>query len=97
MLALLSVWTGLAALALAVLMLAARTWFTDAWLTVTLYTAILSLTLAGLTFWSLRKEKPGDDPGVAARRTQCRVGVGLSLTAIAIVYGLVAQVARRAG
>jgi len=88
MLALLSVWLSVAALAMSIAMLVRRAWFTDVWLTVTLYTAILSLTLAGLTLWALRKEPP-TGPGVAGRRRQCQVGIALSLLAIAIVYALV--------
>jgi hypothetical protein len=89
MLALLSVWLAMAALLLSGAMLVRRAWFTDVWLTVALYTAILSMTLAGMTLWALRKE-PGDGLGVSGRRQQCRVGFGLSLVAIAIVYALVA-------
>ena len=89
MLALLSVWLAMAALIMSVAMVLHRAWFTDVWLTVALYTAILSLTLAGMTLWALRKE-PATGPGVAGRRRQCQVGIGLSLAAIAIVYALVA-------
>ena len=94
MLALLSVWTGLAALALALLMAIRPAWFTDVWLTVTLYTAIFSLTFAGMTWWTLRKERT-QEPGIAARRTQIKVGSGLSLAAIVIVYALVHRLAMR--
>ena len=80
---------AVAALALSVAMVLHRAWFTDVWLTVALYTAILSLTLAGITWWALRKE-PAAAPGVAGRRRQCQVGIGLSLVAIAVVYALVA-------
>lgn len=93
MLALLSVWIGLVSLVLSLLMLVRRTWFTDTWLTIGLYLAIFSLTFAGMTLWALRKEQAGD-PGVTARRTQCKAGIGLSLTAIIIVYVLVDQLAR---
>jgi vacuolar-type H+-ATPase subunit I/STV1 len=90
MLALISVWLGLVAVLLSAAMAVRRLWFTDAWLTVALYTAILALTLAGMALWALRKE-PAAGPGVAGRRRQSKVGIGLSLTAITIVYILVAM------
>jgi hypothetical protein len=88
MLALLSVWIGLAALALAVLMAVRRSLFTDVMVPLTLYSAIFALTFAGLTLWSLRKQ-PAAEPGVAARRSQSFVGIALGLAAITIVYLLV--------
>ncbi len=94
MLALLSVWLGVAALVLSLAMVVHRAWFTDVWLTVALYTAVLSLTLAGVPLWALRKEPPAE-PGVAARRRQCKVGIGLSVAAILIVYALVGGLAAR--
>ncbi|GMU23912.1 MAG: hypothetical protein AMXMBFR13_39890 [Phycisphaerae bacterium] len=96
MLALLSVWLGVAALLLSLVMAVWRRTFTDVWLAVALYTAIFSLTFAGMTLWSLRRE-PRELPAVAARRAQSRVGIGLSLTAIAVVYGLVHRLANPAG
>ena len=92
MLALLSAWLGVAALMLSLLMAFRRTWFTDTWIVVALYTAIFSLTLAGMTLWALRKEPP-DGPGVTARRQQCKAGLGLSLAAIVVVYALVGRLA----
>ncbi len=90
MLALLSVWLGLASLSGALAIVFFRRLFGDVWVTATLYAAIFSLTFAGLTLWDLRKQ-PRDATGASARRTQSRVGAALSLTAIAIIYLLIAR------
>jgi hypothetical protein len=90
MLALLSVWLGLAAMLLAAVMVVRRALFHDVWITITLYTAVLALTLGGVALWALRKESR-EDPAVPAQRTQCFVGCGCALLAIAIVYTLVAR------
>ena len=71
-------------------MFAFRPLFHDITVTVTLYAAIFSLTFAGLTLWSLRKES-ATESGVAARRTQSYVGIGCSLVGIAVVYTLFAM------
>lgn len=88
----LSVWLGLAALVVAALMAVRREWLTDVGIAVALYSAIFSLTFAGMTLWALRKE-PADGPGVAGRRTQCKAGAGLSVAGIIIVYALVHRLA----
>ena len=98
MLALLSVWLGLASLGYALGIVFWRRLFNDPGVTATLYAAIFSLTFAGLTLWDLRKA-PRQAAGVPARRTQAVVGVCLSLTSIAIIYLLVdrAEVLPRGG
>lgn len=89
MLALLSVWTGLVSLLSGLLMLAWRRTFTDLGVVIGLYAAIFALTFAGVAAWALRKEDAGE-PGVRQQRTQCRIGAGMALVGIIIVYGLVA-------
>ena len=89
MLALASVWIGLAALALSVVMVVYRPVFTDLTVTLVLYFGSPgSLCLAGLVFWAYRKEDRAD-PGVSAQRKQAQVAIVLSLVAAAIVYLLV--------
>lgn len=98
MLALLSVWSGLLAFLVAVAMLLWRPLFHDITIPIALYTAIFSLTCAGVTLWALRREYH-DVEGVDARRTQCFVGCGLALAAITITYALIhfAEVVPRGG
>jgi len=88
MLSIISVWTGLLAMLMSAAMLIRRSFFTSIWLTISVYTAIFSLTLAGMALWGMRKEY-SRDPGVIYQRSQCYVGIGLSAIAIAITYGLV--------
>jgi hypothetical protein len=88
MLALLSVWLGLASLAGALAMTVHRRLFTDLCVTLTLYAAIFSLTFAGLTWWDLRRQPPAD-PGVAGRRMQLRAGTVLALCGATITYALI--------
>ena len=89
MLALLSVWAGMLSLAVGVLMLCWSASFTDLGVVIGLYSAIFSLTFAGITLWALRKEAK-DAVGVLERRRQCYVGIGLSTVGIVVVYVLVA-------
>jgi heme/copper-type cytochrome/quinol oxidase subunit 2 len=89
MLALASVWIGLAALALSAAMVVYRPAFTDLTVTLVLYFgAPGSLCLAGLVLWAYRREDRAD-PGVAAQRKQARVAIVLALVAAVIVYLLV--------
>jgi len=89
MLALGSVWTGAASLLIALAMLAYRPAFTDVLVTVVLWFGSPgALCLGGLTLWAHRDDAD-DDSGVAARRVQAKTGIGLSLAAAAIVYGLI--------
>ena len=89
MLALASVWIGLAALALSAAMVVYRPAFTDLTVTLVLYFGSPgSLCLAGLVLWAYRKEDHAD-PGLAAQRKQAWVAIGLALVAAAIVYLLV--------
>lgn len=89
MLALTSVWIGLAAFALSVAMVVYRPVFTDLTVTLVLYFGSPgSLCLAGLVLWAYRKEDRAD-PGVSAQRKQARVAIFLAIAAAAIVYLLV--------
>lgn len=89
MLALASVWMGLAVLALSAAMVVYRPVFTDLTVLLVLYFGSPgSLCLAGLVLWAYRKEE-GSDPGIAAQRKQAKVAIGLALVAAAIVYLLV--------
>jgi len=89
MLALASVWIGLAAFALSVAMVVYRPVFTDLTVTLVLYFGSPgSLCLAGLVLWAYRREDRAD-PGVAAQRKQAQVAIALSLVAAAVVYALV--------
>lgn len=90
MLALLSVWIGLFMAALAGAMLLYRPLFSDRLVPVVLYGSVLAMTLGGLVLWSHRKE-PSPEPGIAAQRTQSRVGIGLALAAVVVIYFLVAN------
>ncbi len=98
MLALLSAWTGLVALLIALGMVVYRPLFHDVTIPLTLYTAITSLSFAGITLWALRKEN-ALEKNVDAQRTQSFVGAGCALVAITIVYALIhfAQVVPRDG
>jgi hypothetical protein len=89
MLSLLSAWMGLAVLALALAMVFVRSLFADPLLPIALYGAALSMTLGGLVLWSHRKDA-APEPAVRAQRTQSKVGIGLSLAAVTIVYVLIA-------
>ena len=89
MLALLSVWLGLASFLLAATMLVYRPAMTDLGILLILYFgAPGSLCFAGLVLWAHRSD-PEADAGVAAQRLQCKFAIVLSLAAAAIVYGLI--------
>jgi hypothetical protein len=90
MLALISVWVGLANLLLAGGVTIA--WLGGGvdralshWLTGGLYGSALGLTLAILSLWSNRKLKR-TDPGVAAQRLQAKIAITLCLLAIGLLY-----------
>ena len=89
MLALASVWIGLASLGLSVAMVVYRPAFTDLTVTLVLYFGSPgSLCFAGLVLWAYRKE--GDaDRGISAQRKQAGVAIFLDIAAAAIVYLLV--------
>lgn len=89
MLALLSVWIGLAMFALAAAMLVVRSLFSDALAPVLLYGSVLGMTLGGIVLWAHRKEGAVDS-GIIAQRTQAKVGIALSLVAAGMFYALVA-------
>ena len=88
MLALASVWIGLASLLIAGAMLAYRPTFTDAGVTLVLYFGSPgALCLAGLVLWAYRKE--GSSPGVLAQRLQAKIAIVLAVAAATIVYALI--------
>ena len=89
MLAFFGVWIGLASLLVALVMLIYRPAFTDFSVVSVLYFgAPGALCFALLTLWAFRKE-PDTDPGLQARRLQCKVAIAMALIASAIVYALV--------
>ena len=89
MIALLSVWLGMGCLLLSAAMVIWRPAFNDVTLVVSLYFGCPgTICLAGLVLWSFRKDST-EDPGTKAQRMQCKVAIGLALTAAAIIYALV--------
>jgi hypothetical protein len=89
MLALASVWIGLASLVVAVAMVVHRPWMTDLTLVLVLYFGSPgSLCLAGLVLWSLRKEC-SRTPGVLGQRRQARAAIVMAVLAAALLYMLV--------
>jgi hypothetical protein len=89
MLALLSVWLGLASLILAVVMLFYRPAMTDPAILLILYFgAPGALCLAGLTLWANRTDD-NPEPAILAQRLQSKVAITLALGAAAIVYALI--------
>jgi len=89
MLALLSVWIGLASFVLAATMFVYRPAMTDLNILLVLYFgAPGALCLAGITLWANRTDV-GDDPAVTAQRLQSKVAIVLALAAAAIIYALI--------
>ena len=89
MLALISVWISLAALAVATTMVVYRPAFTDWTVTLVLYFGSPgAMCFAGLILWAYRKED-STDAGVAAQRLQAKVAIAIALLAAAIVYLLI--------
>ena len=89
MLALASVWIGLASLVLAAAMLVFRPAMTDWSVTLVLYFGSPgALCLAILVLWAHRGED-SSDPGLEARRLQAKVAIVLAILAAAIVYALI--------
>ncbi len=89
MLALASVWIGLASFVIAAAMLGYRPMFTDVTVTLVLYAGSPgALCLAGLVLWAYRKDG-SSDPGISAQRLQAKVAIALASLAIVIVYALV--------
>ncbi len=88
-LALTSVWIGLASLFIAGVMLGHRAMFGDLGVTLVLYFGSPgALCLGGLVLWAYRKED-SSDPGVLAQRLQAKVAIILALVAAAVVYALI--------
>ena len=89
MAALFSVWLGLACLSLSLAMVFWRPAFHDVTVLINMWFACPgTICMAGLVLWAHRKDNSGDS-GIAARRIQSKVAIGLALTAAAIVYALV--------
>ncbi len=89
MLAFFGVWVGLASLMVALAMPLYRPAFSDFSVVAVLYFGSPgALCFAFLTLWAYRKE-PDTDPGLQARRLQCRVTIAMAVIAAAIVYGLI--------
>ncbi|MCP4246689.1 MAG: hypothetical protein GY778_06540 [bacterium] len=89
MAALFSVWLRLACLALSLVMLLWRPAFHDVTVLINMWFACPgTICIAGLVLWAHRKDVSGD-AGIAARRVQAKVAIGLALAAAAIVYALV--------
>ncbi len=84
-----SVWLGLACLSLSLVMVLWRPAFHDVTVLINMWFACPgTICMAGLVLWAHRKDTSGDS-GVAARRMQSKVAIGLALTAAAIIYALV--------
>ena len=84
-----AVWVALVSFVIALVMMAYRPAFTDVTVTLILYFgAPGALCLAGLTLWAYRKES-AEDSGLALRRVQSKVAIGLALAAATIVYTLI--------
>ncbi len=89
MLALISVWLGLASLVLGLTMLAYRPAMTDLAILLILYFgAPGALCLAGLVLWANRTDDH-PEPAIVAQRLQSKVAITLGLAAAAIVYALI--------
>lgn len=89
MLALLSVWIGLASFVLSALMLVYRPAMTDLTVLLVLYFGSPgALCLAGLVLWAHRTDT-NPEPALAAQRVQCKVAIVLAIASAAIVYGLI--------
>ncbi len=89
MLALTSVWIGLASLVIATTMVVYRPAMTDWTVILVLYFGSPgALCFSGLVLWAYRKEA-SPDPGLAAQRVQAKAAIVLSLLAAAIVYLLI--------
>lgn len=89
MLALLSVWIGLASFVLSALMLLYRPAMTDLTVLMVLYFGSPgTLCLALLVLWAHRGDT-SPEPALIAQRTQCKVAIVMAILAAAIVYGLI--------
>ncbi len=89
MLALFSVWLGLASFGLAAFMLLYRPAMTDPAILLILYFGVPgALCFAGLTLWANRTDDH-PEPGILAQRLQSKVAITFALAAAAIVYALI--------
>jgi len=89
MLALLSIWIGLASFVLAATMFIYRPAMTDLNILLVLYFgAPGALCLAGITLWANRADVR-DDPAVTAQRLQSKVAIVFAIAAAIIVYALI--------
>ena len=53
-----------------------------------LYGCCLAMTLGAVVLWGYRK-RDSSEPGIAQQRLQAKVGIGLSLAAVTVVYLLI--------
>ncbi len=89
MLALLSVWVGLASFVIASAMLLYRPAMTDLTILIVLYFGSPgAICLAGLVLWANRHDD-SPEPALTAQRLQARVAIGTALVAAVIVYALI--------
>lgn len=87
---LVSVWLGLSCCAASIWMVVQRRTLSQFELLtpLNLYACCLAMTLGGLVLWGYRK-RDSSEPGIAQQRLQAKVGIGLSLVAVAVVYLLI--------
>ena len=89
MLALISVWVGLASFLVAAAMLLYRPTMTDLSILMILYFGSPgAICFAGLVLWANRQDTSAE-PAIAAQRLQAKMAIGMALLAAAIVYALV--------
>ena len=97
MLALASVWIGLASLILAATMVLYRPAMTDNTIPIVLWAGSPgAICLAGLVLWASRKiDHP--DPGLVSQRLQAKVAITMAIIAAALVYLLIIFSQKRDG
>lgn len=87
---LVSVWLGLACCATSVWMVVRRRTLSQFELVtpLNLYACCLGMTLGVVVLWGYRK-RDESEPGIVQQRLQAKVGIGLSLAAVVVVYLLI--------
>ncbi|MCK6484036.1 MAG: hypothetical protein HUU22_16770 [Phycisphaerae bacterium] len=87
MLALASAWCGLTMCALALVMAFYSPAFNDWTLPIVLYGSVVAIGCGGLVL--MRRKRPDDvADAVAAQAVQAKVGIGLGMAAVIVVYAL---------
>lgn len=87
MLALASAWCGLAMCATALVMAFYSPAFNDWTLPIVLYGSVVAIGCGGLVL--MRRKRPEDVPeAAAAQAVQAKVGIGLGMVAVIVVYAL---------